>query len=98
MTHKEHGHHHDKNSNTNNNTTILQSIIIVLLIVIAIGTFYLGQTLSKQNIVVESNISPVVENNTTPITPDNTTKLEVKVYDDVRCLSCNTEELLGRLS
>lgn len=88
MSHNEHGHHHDHNTNKNNNTTILLSVIIVLLIVIAIGAFYLGQTLNKPNVVTQTG-------NTNQ---NQASTLEVKVYDDARCLSCNTEELLGRLS
>ena len=54
MSHKEQGHHHDHNTNKNNNSTILLSVIIVLLIVIAIGAFYLGQTLNKQTVVTQT--------------------------------------------
>jgi protein-disulfide isomerase len=94
MSHKEHKHdHHDHhNTNKNNNTTILLSVIIVLLIVIAIGAFYLGQTLSKQN------VTPINNGTTNTVTQNQVASLEVKVYDDVRCTTCNTEDLLSRLS
>jgi CHASE3 domain sensor protein len=64
MSHKEHkhDHHSDHNPNNNNNTTMLLSVIIVLLVVIAIGAFYLGQTMSKQNTVPANNTSTVNNN------------------------------------
>ena len=92
MSHKEHkhDHHSDHNPNNNNNTTMLLSVIIVLLVVIAIGAFYLGQTMSKQNAVPATNNTSAVENN-------QTTWLEVRVYDDARCTTCNTTDLISRL-
>jgi flagellar basal body-associated protein FliL len=65
MSHKEHkhGHHDHHNPSNNNNTTILLSIIIVLLVIIAIGAFYLGQTMSKQTQTpVNNNANTSVEN------------------------------------
>ena len=91
MSHKEHvKDHHDQISPNNNNTTMLLSIIIALLIVIAIGAFYLGQTINKQAQV------PVNNNSNTTVNTQ-TEWLSIKVYDDVRCLTCNTDELLSRL-
>lgn len=91
MSHKEHKHdHHDHhNPNNNNNTTMLLSIIIVLLVIIAIGAFYLGQTMSKQN-------QAPINNTNTPVN-NQVAGLKVKVYDDARCLTCNTDDLLSRL-
>jgi len=94
MSHKEHKHGHHDHHNKDNNTTILLSVIIGLLIVIAIWAFFLGQTLSNQNTAPVNNGNE----NTTSNTSNQTAGLEVKVYDDVRCVSCNTEELLGRLA
>ena len=89
MSHKNHKHDHNdqKNNNSNNNTTLLLSIIIVLLVFIAIGAFYMGKIMSNQ-----SNITT-----NTPSNNSQVTWIDVKVYDDVRCTTCNTDQIIESL-
>lgn len=85
MSHKEH------NETSNNNTNILLSVIIALLIVIAIGAFYLGQSMNKAITVSDVNDTVTDTSNV------QATALVVKIIDDVRCVDCNTDSLISNL-
>lgn len=95
MSHKEHKHDHidQVNTRTNNNTTILLSVIIVLLVLIAIGAFYMGKMMNSQNTAVNGNSTTVTQNSN-----NQTAWLDIKVYDDARCTTCTTDDLVSRLS
>lgn len=93
MSHKEHKHKEDHSDqiSSNNNTTILLSVIIALLILIAIGAFYIGKITGSQNTPTNNTVA----NNQNHW--NISAWFEVKVYDDVRCTTCSTDDLISRL-
>ena len=92
--------------NNDNNKNILISVVIILLVIIAVLGFFLWKNIgSSQNNDVSNKINTPINNkpinNNIPDTniawTTSDEKIIATVYDDKRCTSCQTEQIITQL-